>query len=290
MIFPNSKTPVLFQGITSSQGAFHAETAIAYGTNIVAGTSLEKGLTEFLDVPIFSSVAEAVKKTKPQASVIFATPGRAYSEVEEAIKAKIPLIVCTTEHVPLQESLRIRQLAHKSKSIVLGPSSPGLVEAEKCVVGDMPAHLFHKGPVSIISRSSSLTYEALQQLTPLGIGVKKCVCLGSDNIVASSFVPFIAPILADKEIELIFIIGDLTTHFEAELAEYWKKVKTKKQIVAYIAGESVPHSQKIPILGEVKQIPADIIAQKHKILHKMGAKVITHPEFIGSSIKEVLNG
>lgn len=290
MIFPTDKTPVLFQGITSTQGSFHAEVAIAYGTNVVAGTSLEKGLKEFLDVPVFPTVAEAVKKTKPQASVIFATPARAYSEVEEAVKAKIPLIICTTEHVPMHESLRMRQLAAKSKSILLGPSSPGLVVAGTCVIGDMPAHLFKKGPVGILSRSSSLTYETLQQLTPLGIGVKRCVCLGSDDIVAASFVPFIESFLTDKEIEVVLIIGDITTNFEAELAECWKKLKRKKPVVAYIAGQSVPSSRKIPLLGEAKKIPADIIAQKHKLLHKMGAKIITHPDAIGSAVKEVLHG
>ncbi len=287
-VLPNSSTPILVQGITSSLGATHTEMAIVYGSNIVAGVAREKGLKTFLNVPIFQTVRDAVRKTKPQVSMVFSTPMRALADVTEAAKSKIPLIICTTEHVPLHDRLKMTEIAEKYGVRLLGPSSPGVVNIDKCLAGTMPAHLFPKGNVGIVSRSSSLTYEAVQQLAQLNLGVSSCVALGTSLVLGTSFIPVVQSFLSDSKVKSILIIGELNGNFECELANWYKNQKRKKPLVVYISGKSFPRSKKLPMVGAPHQTPAERVALKQQTLEQVGGVVVYSPELIGKTVAKVM--
>lgn len=287
-ILPTDKTPILVQGITGSLGATHAEMAIVYGSHVVAGVAREKGLKTFLNVPVFQTVRDAVRKTKPQVSIVFSTPMRALDDVTEAAKAKIPLIICTTEHVPLHDRLKMTEIAEKYGVKLLGPSSPGIVSVDKCLAGTMPAHLFPKGNIGIISRSSSLTYEAVQQLAELNMGVSACVALGTSLILGTSFIPVIQTLLSDSKIKAILIIGELNGNFEFDLAAWYKTQKRKKPLIVYISGKSFPSSKKLPMIGAENLTSAEKVALKQQALEQVGACVVYSPELIGQTVKKAM--
>lgn len=287
-VLPNDTTPILVQGITSSLGATHTEMAIVYGSNIVAGIAREKGLKTFLNVPVFQTVREAVRKTKPQVSIIFSTPMRALTDVTEAAKAKIPLIICTTEHVPLHDRLKMTEITEKYGVRLLGPSSPGIVRVDKCLAGTMPAHLFPKGNIGIVSRSSSLTYEAVQQLASLNMGVSACVTLGTSLVLGTPFIPVVQTMLSDAKIKSILIIGELNGHFEFELASWYKHQKRKKPLIVYISGKSFPASKKLPMVGMNIPLPCELVKQKQQALEQVGATVVYSPEMIGQTVKQTM--
>ncbi len=287
-ILPNASTPILVQGITSSLGATHTEMSIVYGSNIVGGVAREKGLKTFLDVPVFQTVRDAVKKTKPAISIIFSSPARALAEVTEAAKAKIPLIICTTEHVPLHDRLRMTEIANKYGVRLLGPSSPGLVTTNQCLAGTIPAHLFPKGNIGIVSRSSSLTYEAVQQLAQEHLGTAACVTLGTSTILGTSFIPVVQTFLSDPKIKAILVIGELKGTDEFELAKWYKDQKHKKPLVAYIGGKSFACSKKQPVVGAKTLQPAEQINTKQTALKNVGALLVYSPEKIGKTMANAL--
>lgn len=287
-ILPTDKTPILVQGITGSLGATHAEMAIVYGSHVVAGVAREKGLKTFLNVPVFQTVREAVKKTKPLVSMVFSTPARALADVSEAAKEKIPLIICTTEHVPLHDRLKMIEVAEKYGVRLLGPSSPGVVSVDKCLAGTMPAHLFPKGNVGIVSRSSSLTYEAVQQLSALNLGVSSCVALGTSTVLGTSFIPVVQSFLSDAKVKSVLIIGDINGDFEFELASWYKNQKKRKPMVVYISGKSFPISKKLPFVGVSRLTPAQKILQKQQALEAVGAQVVYSVELIGKTVADVM--
>lgn len=287
-VLPTDKTPILVQGITSSLGATHTEMAIVYGSNIVGGVAREKGLKNFLNVPVFQTVKEAVHKTKPAVSIIFSTPARALADVTEAVKAKIPLIICTVEHVPVHDRLCMKEIAEQYGVRLLGPSSPGVVSVDKCLAGTMPAHLFPKGNIGIVSRSSSLTYEAVQQLSRLGLGVGACVALGTSSILGTSFIPVVQSFLSDSKIKAILIVGELKGHLEFELANWYKNQKRKKPLIVYIAGKSFVRSKKMPMVGVDTVLPADLVHEKQKALEKVGASVVYSAEKIGEQVAKII--
>lgn len=281
IILPTRSTPVLCQGITSVSGATHTELAIAYGCRIVAGTSRDTNIKRFLNIPIFSSVKEAVKKTTPLISVIFSTPLRALEDVTEAIKAHIPTIICTTEHVPAQDILKMKEMADKYQVHLIGPSSLGIVRTEDCLVGNIPAHLFPKGHIGLIGRSSSLIYEAIQQLAQKKRGVSVCVSLGAGELMTTSFVPVLQAMLKDKETKAVLAIGQLHGLAEFELAEFYKKCRHKKPLAIYIPGKTLVARKKTPILGTIPLNPTRIIAEKQAVLNKAGIRVIYSCEDLG---------
>lgn len=289
LFIPNQNTPVLVQGITSSMGTVHTEMALVYGTNIVAGVAREKGLKRFLDVPVFQTVKEAVRKSDPKVSVVFSTPSRAFFDVEEAIKAKISLIICTTEHVPVHDALRMKELAVKYGVQLLGPSSPGLVNVDKCVVGMMPAHLFPKGNVGIVTRSSSLAYEAARQLYKQGAGVSACIALGTAPILGTSFIPAVQALLSDTRTKAILVIGELRGTLEFELADWYKTQKRQKPMAVYVSGKSFKPSKKMPLIGTENAHPDESIAAKQEALKNVGATLISSSETIGSTVFSLLN-
>ncbi len=285
--FPNKKTPVLYQGITSTSATVHVEKALLYGTNIVAGVSKDKSVTMFQNIPVFQTVKEAVKKTKPSISVIFSSPQRVLQDFEEAAKAHIPVIICPVNHVPYQDVLKMKQLALKYKVQLIGPSAPGIVTVEECLAGTVPAHLFPKGNVGIVSRSSSLTYEAVQQLSKFNLGVSSCAAIGSAAIIGSSFIPFIDAFLKDAKTKAILIVGKINGEFEYELIQFLKKKKTRKKIAVYIPGKHLIQEQKTPVVGV--KIDEDALKHKEVLLEKAGVKIIYCATQIGFETMQMLS-
>lgn len=282
--FPTKETNIICQGITGTTGGAHTERAIAYGSHIVGGVSRDKGVKKFLDLPVFPTVKEAVRKTKPDISVVFSNPNRVYADVEEAVKARVPMVICTTTSVPYHDALKMRELAQQYKVCVLGPSSPGIVVPEQVLAGNMPAHLFPKGNIGIISRSSSLTYEFVQQLGANGLGVSTCVGIGSAAILCTSFVPVMETMIADPKTKAILIVGKINSQFETELAVYLKKKKTKKPVFIYLAGR--PHKKNIkPLLGSDTQTSAETARRKKEICASAGMIVLNRFDTIGTEIK-----
>ena len=285
--FPDKKTPVLFQGITSDAGQIYTQIAQNYGTKVVAGISADFPNTLFNGIPLFSSVKQAVRQKKPKLSVIFSTPQKALTDVLEAINAKIPLIICTTEHVPMHDSLKMQQAARKNKVTLLGPSSAGILNVENCLTGTLPTRLFKKGNIALVGRSSSLMFEAVQQLQAEGFGVSKCVSLGADHLIGTSFAPVIEALYQDKETKAILIIGQVHGTLEYELANLYNK-KHPKPLFVYIPGKSIVRSDKAPLLGMKSVLFSDIIQEKKKALAK--AVWIDAADKIGKTISNTLKG
>ena len=286
--FPDKKTPVLFQGITSVMGRCQTELALDYGTNLVAGVSHEvKG--KLGNVPLYATVAKAVRFKHPKVSVVFSTPEKALPDVLEAIKARIPLIICTTEHVPMHDALKMKLAAQKAKVCLIGPSSAGILNVENAVIGTLPTSLFEAGNIAIVGRSASLMFEAAGQLAAAGFGVSKCISLGADHLIGTNFVPVIEALNSDKSTKAILVIGQVHGSLEQELAAFYRK-KHPKKIFVYIPGKTLARSDKVPLLGMKSVLFADVIEEKRKILEKTGILWIASPDKIGKTIFDVLKG
>ena len=285
---PTKKTAILCQGITTEMGTVHVEQALAYGSHIVAGTSRDKSIKVYQGIPIFTSVKEAVRRTKPVISVVFSTPARALQDVEEAIKAKIPMVICTTEHIPLHDTLKMMALAQKNGVTLIGPSSPGIVRVGECLAGSIPAHLFPKGNIGLIGRSSSLIYEAVQQLSEVGLGVSACVSLGASRLVGTSFVPVMDAFLKDKNTAAILIIGQLAGDFEMELATFYHQVRRKKPMIVYIPGQTLLGSFHVPLLGTEMANPQKIIAEKRAAMEKVKGIWVSDASCLGKVVWDTL--
>ncbi|MDD3669273.1 MAG: CoA-binding protein [Alphaproteobacteria bacterium] len=284
MILPTSRTPVLIQGISSEKGAMHTEMALAFDTRVVAGTSRAPGMKHFLGVPVFKSVAEAVAKTKPKVSVIFAPPDRVLAEAKEAARAKIPLIVCTTEHVPAQTALRLRQVARDCGVTILGPAAPGLVVPDVGVFGTMPTHLFQAGRVGVIGRSGSLIYEAVGQLKKRGLGVSACVAVGTAPVLASSYRPAFEALLRDDRTRVILVIGLPQGPFEFELADIYQKTLDKKPLCVYIPGTGNIPPPPMTLIGEPTEAGESVRERKIQALVRAGAVVVAGLDTIGKEV------
>lgn len=285
---PSIKTPVLYQGITTELGMIHTERAITYGTHIVAGISKDRMIKDYQGIPVFSNVREAVRKTKPVVSVVFSTPAKALLDVEEAVRAKIPLIICTTEHVPLHDVLKMIEMARKNRVTLVGPSSPGIIRVGESLTGTIPAHLFKPGSVGIIGRSSSLIYEAVQQLIEEGLGVSCCVSLGATELIGTPFSSVLEAMLSDKKTKAILAIGQLSGEAELDLAQMYKKSRHKKPLIVYIPGQTWPEQLYPNLLGAGPAIPKDIIQFKKKFLEKAGAQWVSASSLLGKTLKKVL--
>ncbi len=284
-ILPDSKTPVLIQGITSESGLLHLKKSLDYGTNIVAGISNQTRHKNILGVPVFAHISQAIKKYHPQISVIFSTPTHALDDVVSAAKAKIPLIICTTEHVPMHDALKMKWQAQKYGVILLGPSSSGIVSVDEVLTGALPTHLFQSGDTAIVGRSGSLVFEAIQQLKEKKIGISKCITLGTDHLIATDFIPVVQALLKDKKTNRILIIGQVHGQLEYNLASYLKKIRTKKKIYSYIPGKTLVRSDKFPLLGMKSVLFSDVISKKNAELKKAGVVCIDSVDKIGCTIK-----
>ena len=282
---PTKETPILCQGMTSHAGAMYAELALSYGSHIVAGTSVDKNIHRFLGVPIFRTVAEAFASVNPKISVIFSTPQRALKDVQEAICAGLQMIICITEHVPMHEALEMKHLAVEAGVSLIGPASMGIGVIDQTIAGAIPMYLFKKGKIGIVSRSSSLLWEAAKQLSDQGLGVSTCISLGADHLIGTSFVPAVQALLADEKTQGILAIGQVHGQMEQELAHFYATQEHKKPLWFYIPGRSLERSEKQPLLGMKTVKFSDIIDEKRKLLETAGAMWIETPDSFGHSIK-----
>ena len=284
-ILINKNTKVICQGFTGKNGTFHSEQAIAYGTKMVGGVTPGKGGTEHLGLPVFNTVADAVQATGADASVIYVPAPFVMDSIMEALDAGIQIIVCITEGVPTLDMLKCKVACDNAGVVLIGPNCPGVITPDECKIGIMPGHIHKKGRVGIVSRSGTLTYEAVKQTTDMGFGQSTCVGIGGDPIPGSNFIDILARFQEDPETEAIVMIGEIGGTAEEEAAEFIKH-HVSKPVVSYIAGVTAPAGKRMGHAGAIISGGKGTAAEKFAALEAAGVKVTRNLAEIGSMLKE----
>ena len=286
-ILVDSATRVLTQGITGATGRFHTRACKEYGTRMVAGVTPGKGGASFEDIPIFDSVEEAVRETGANASVIYVPPAFAADAVMEAADAGVPLVVCITEGVPVQDMMRVKRFLEDRGTVLVGPNCPGVITPDECKVGIMPGHIHRRGRVGVVSRSGTLTYEAVDQLTRLGLGQSTCVGIGGDPIRGMDFIDVLRAFEDDPETEAAVLIGEIGGSAEQDAAE-WIRAHMKKPVVGFIVGQTAPPGRRMGHAGAIIAGGKGTAAEKVEALRRAGVRMAPSPADIGQTMKETL--